>query len=92
MLEEPVEMRPEELRLVRTIIDNLTAPFYPSAWVDESREAVEGLARRKVAGEEVITTEARSVAGVLVLMEALCASVGATEKRKATRKKRAAAG
>lgn len=91
-LEEQVKVRPEELKLARTIIDNLTAPFEPSAWVDESREAVEDLAKRKVAGEEVVATETQPVAGVIDLMEALRASVEATEKRTATRKKRAAAG
>lgn len=81
-LDEPVEARPEELRMACTIIDNLTAPFDPAAWLDESREAVEELARRKVAGEEVVAAETPPVAGVVDLMDALRASVEATKKRK----------
>ena len=32
--------------MAEMIIDNLTAPFDPSAWVDDSREAIEELAFR----------------------------------------------
>jgi len=84
-LEEDVEVRPEELKMAEMIIDNLTAPFDPAAWVDESREAVEELAQRKMDGEEIIFTDAAPQAtGVVDIMEALKASVEATKaKRKA---------
>jgi DNA end-binding protein Ku len=83
VLDEAVEARPEELKMAEMIVDNLTAPFDPSAWVDESREAVEELARRKVEGREVVGQEAKPPAGVIDLMEALQASVEATRRKKA---------
>ena len=84
-LEEEVEVRDEEVKMAEMIIDNLTAPFDPAEWVDESREAVEELARRKMEGEEIVAPEApEQPTGVVDLMEALKASVEATkEKRKA---------
>jgi len=84
-LQDEVEVRAEELKMAEMIIDNLTAPFDPSLWVDESREAVEELAKRKMEGEEIVTTEsAPQPTGVVDLMEALKASVEATKaKRKA---------
>jgi DNA end-binding protein Ku len=84
-LEEDVEVRDEEVKMAELIIDNLTSPFDPSEWVDESRESVEELARRKMEGEEIVTSEgAPQPTGVVDLMEALKASVEATkEKRRA---------
>lgn len=80
-----VEVRPEEVKMAEMIIDNLTAPFDPLQWVDESREAVEALARRKMEGEEIVTSDdTAQPTGVVDLMEALKASVEATKaKRKA---------
>jgi DNA end-binding protein Ku len=81
---EEVEVRDDELKMAEMIIDNLTTPFDPSEWVDESRAAVEELARRKMEGEEIVSTEAPQPTGVVDLMEALKASVEATKaKRKA---------
>lgn len=84
-LEEEIEVRPEEVKMAEMIIDNLTAPFDPSQWVDDAREAVEDLARRKMEGEEIVAPEsADQPTGVVDLMEALKASVEATKaKRKA---------
>jgi DNA end-binding protein Ku len=83
-LDEEVELRADEVKMAEMIIDNLTSPFDPSEWVDESRAAVEELARRKIDGEEIVSTEAPQPTGVVDLMEALKASVEATkEKRKA---------
>jgi DNA end-binding protein Ku len=83
-LSEEVELRDDEVKMAEMIIDNLTAPFDPGEWVDESRAAVEELARRKIEGEEIVSAEAPQPTGVVDLMEALKASVEATkEKRKA---------
>lgn len=83
-LTEEVEVRPEELRMAGMIIDNLTAPFDRTQWVDDSREAVEELARRKMEGQEIVSTSTPQPTGVVDLMEALKASVEATKaKRKA---------
>ena len=90
LLAEEVEVRSEEMQMAEMLIDNLTSTFDPSAWHDDSREAVEEMARRKVEGEEVVVTaEAPQPSGVVDLMEALKASVEAT---KAKRDQEAAAG
>jgi len=79
-----VEVRAEEVAMAEMIIDNLTAPFRPEEWVDDSREAVEELARAKIAGEEIVAPEgAAEPAGVVDIMEALKASVEATKERRA---------
>lgn len=84
-LDEDVELRAEEVKMAEMIIDNLTSPFDPTEWVDESREAVEEMAKRKMEGEEIVVPDsAPQPTGVVDLMEALKASVEATkEKRKA---------
>ncbi len=78
-----VEVRDDEVKMAEMLIDNLIAPFEPTAWVDESREAVEELARRKIEGEEIVAAHQPQPAGVVDLMEALKASVEATKARRA---------
>jgi DNA end-binding protein Ku len=79
-----VEVRTEELQMAGLIIDNLTRPFDPAEWADESREAVEELAQAKLAGDEIVTPESPApAAGVVDLMEALKASVEETKRRRA---------
>ena len=82
-LEEEVEVRDEELAMAEMIIDNLTSTFDPSAWHDESREAVEAAAQQKIDGQEIVAPDAPQPAGVVDLMEALKASVEATKAKKA---------
>ena len=81
-LEEKVEVRPEEIKMAGMIIDNLTAPFDPTQWIDDSREAVEALAKRKMDGEEIIAPTSPQPTGVVDLMEALKASVEATKAKR----------
>ncbi len=82
-LEEDVEVRDDEVKMAEMIIENLTTNFDPSAWHDETREAVEAAARRKVEGQEIVAPEAPQPSGVVDLMEALKASVEATKAKKA---------
>lgn len=84
-LTEEIEVRPEELKMAELIIDNLTSTFDPTAWIDDSRNAVEELAKRKLDGEEIVTAAGTPQAAEVVdIMEALKASVEATKsKRKA---------
>ncbi len=79
-LEEGIEIRDEEVKMAEMIIDNLSGTFDPSAWNDESREAVEAAARQKVEGQEIVAPDIPEPAGVVDLMEALKASVEATKK------------
>ena len=83
-LEEEVEIREDEIAMAGMLIDNMTRGFDPAEWVDESREAVEELARRKAEGEEIVAPDqADQPAGVVDLMEALKASVEATKAKRA---------
>ena len=83
-LEVDVEIRPEEVTMATTIVDNLTKEFDPSEWIDSTREAVEDLAAKKVAGEEIVAPEAPEPTRVVDLLEALKASVEATKESKAS--------
>jgi DNA end-binding protein Ku len=80
-LEEEIEIRGEEVKMAEMIIDNLAGTFDPSAWNDESREAVEAAARQKVEGQEIVAPDLPEPAGVVDLMDALRASVEATKKK-----------
>lgn len=90
-LEEKVEIRPEEVAMAAMIIDNLTRPFEASEFADHSREAVEELAAKKVAGEEIVAPSLPEPTKVVDLLEALKASVEAT-KAKPDKVKQAKAG
>jgi DNA end-binding protein Ku len=81
-LDKKIEIRAEEVAMAEMIIDNLTRVFEPDAWHDESREAVEEAARKKIEREEIVAAEPPKAAGVLDLMEALKASVETTKQRK----------
>ncbi|HEX9855214.1 MAG TPA: Ku protein [Acidimicrobiia bacterium] len=82
-LDESVEVRDEEVKMAAMIVDNLTGSFDPSAWHDETREAVEAAAQKKIDGQEIVAPEAPQPTGVVDLMEALKASVEATKAKKA---------
>ncbi|MDH3731146.1 MAG: Ku protein [Acidimicrobiia bacterium] len=83
VLEEEVAITKEEQKMAEMIIENLTGTFDPSAWSDESREAVEAMAQKKLEGHEVVTPEAVQPTGVVDLMDALKASVEATKAKRA---------
>ena len=97
-------VRPQELEMARTLIENLAGPFNPEEHRDAYREALLLIVEKKIAGEEIeITPEEAPAARVVDLMEALKASVEAVKKkpsaeaqasskRKAAPKKKAATG
>ena len=82
-LSTEVEIRPEEVAMATSLIENLTREFVQSEWVDTTREAVEELAAKKVAGEEIVAPEAPEPTKVVDLLEALKASVEATKADRA---------
>lgn len=80
-LEANVEIRDEEVAMAASLIDNLTRPFQAEDYVDKTREFVEEMAAKKVAGEEIIAVDASpEPTKVVDLLEALKASVDATKK------------
>lgn len=78
-----IEIRPEEVEMAGSLIDNLTKPFDTTAYVDRTREAVEELAAKKVAGEEIVAVASPEPTKVVDLLEALKASVEATKSKQA---------
>jgi DNA end-binding protein Ku len=82
-LDSEVEIRPEEVAMAASLIDNLTRPFDESEYVDRTREAIEDLADKKVKGEEIVATVSPEPTKVVDLLEALKASVEATKSKEA---------
>jgi DNA end-binding protein Ku len=100
VLDESVELRPQEIRMARSLIDSLTDAFKPDEFHDEYRAALEELVAKKVQGEEITYTEEAEPSKVVDLMEALRASVEAakadkpptTERKAGTRRRKKASG
>jgi DNA end-binding protein Ku len=82
-LESQVEIRSEEVDMAAMIIDNLTRPFDPEDYQDRTRQTVEDLAAKKVAGEEIVAPSSPEPTKVVDLLEALKASVEATREKQA---------
>ncbi len=78
-----IEVRDEEVQMANMIIDNLTRPYDPQEWKDQTRETIEELARKKVEGEEIVAPESPEPTKVVDLLEALKASVEATKAKRA---------
>jgi DNA end-binding protein Ku len=82
VLDESVELRQQEIRMARSLIDSLTDAFKPDEFHDEYRAALEDLVAKKIQGEEITYTEEAEPSKVVDLMEALRASVEAAKSGK----------
>jgi DNA end-binding protein Ku len=82
VLDESVELRPQEIRMARSLIDSLTDAFQPEEFHDDYRAALEELVQKKIQGEEITYTEEAEPSKVVDLMEALKASVEAAKAGK----------
>lgn len=81
-----VQIKPQEIKLAKQLVESLSAPFQPEKYHDEYQERLRALLESKQKGAGV--TEAPSpkqLAPVVDMMEALKKSLAATEE---TRKKR----
>jgi DNA end-binding protein Ku len=99
VLDESVELRAQEIRMAKSLIDSLTDTFQPEEFRDEYRAALEELVQKKVQGEEITYTEEAEPSKVVDLMEALKASVEAAkagkpapERKTTSRRRKKAAG
>jgi DNA end-binding protein Ku len=79
-LDKNVKIRPQELQMAQTLIENLTAPWNPDEYKDEYREALLEIIEKKAAGEQIEVVEQAPVSKVVDLMDALKASVEAVKK------------
>ena len=91
-LDKTVKVRPQEVQMAKSLIENLTDEFNPQEFKDEYREALMEIVEKKVAGEEIEVAPAAEEEKVVDLMEALKASVEATKKKAAAPKKATARG
>lgn len=74
------KVRPNELEMAQTLIENLTADWDPTEFKDDYREALLRVVEAKINGEEIEIVEPEPTAKVVDLMEALKASVAAAKK------------
>jgi DNA end-binding protein Ku len=85
------KVRPKELDMARSLVENLSDRFDPESYKDQYRIALEQLIEGKMRGERRNVKRRRPDAKVIDLMEALSASVeqsrGARKKKKAAPKK-----
>jgi DNA end-binding protein Ku len=81
-LDEEVELRPQEIKMARSLIDSLTDDFQPEEFHDEYRAALEDVIAKKIQGEEITFVEEAEPSKVVDLMEALRASVEAAKSSK----------
>ena len=81
---EEVEVKESELKLAKQLIDQAAAEtFDPTSYRDEVRDQVKALIQRKVEGEDItIAPAARPERKIIDLMEALKASLNATDQRR----------
>jgi DNA end-binding protein Ku len=81
-LEKDVKIRPQEVQMAQSLIENLSDEWDPNAFRDEYREALLEIVEKKASGEEITVVEEAEPAKVVDLMEALKASVEAAKKGK----------
>ena len=87
------EVRPQELKMARSLIENMTDHFDPDEFHDDYREKLEEVVQAKIEGKEIAVVEETGTATVVDLMEALKASVEQTSgkpEKPASKKKSAA--
>jgi DNA end-binding protein Ku len=83
-LDKKVDLRDNEIKMARQLIQQLSSDFKPEEFTDEYRIALEKMIDRKVEGEEVTVAPepTEEPTKVIDLMEALKASVDEAKKRK----------
>jgi DNA end-binding protein Ku len=75
------DIRPNEIRMAKQLIESLTEPWDPTRYRDEYREALLELVEKKLAGEPIEAPEEVPPARIVDLMAALKASVEAAKAR-----------
>jgi DNA end-binding protein Ku len=83
-------VKPKELELAKSLIDNLAEDFQPEKYHDTYRDNLMKMIEAKIEGRKVVETPAAHVAPVIDIMEALKKSLA--EKKKPPKVATAAAG
>jgi DNA end-binding protein Ku len=89
-LDQDLEVRPQELKMATSLIDNMAGSFSPQQFTDDYREAMAELIEAKAAGAELPERpEAEETDDVIDLMTALQRSVEQTKAAAEPEKKKA---
>lgn len=85
------EVKEVELKMAKSIMDAMTAPFEPEKYHDEYRKKFEVAIEQKITGKEIVAPKEKSGNIAATLMEALQASLSQYNKssQKATEKEMA---
>jgi DNA end-binding protein Ku len=78
----PAQVRPEEIKLARQVIDTFDAPLDLATYRDEYREGLQRIIDAKVAGEEVVVGKDEAPPKVVNLMDALRKSLNSVSAQK----------
>jgi DNA end-binding protein Ku len=81
-LDEDVELRPQEQKMARSLLESMAGDFDPSQYTDDYRAALQSVIDAKVEGRELVEAEEPqpNAGNVVDLMSALRASVDAAKK------------
>ncbi len=82
-----ISLHENEIKMANQLINNLSAKFDPQKYKSDYREALMKLIEARIAGEHVETPQIPDTGNVVDLMEALKASLKATENEKPLEKK-----
>lgn len=74
------EVKDSELKMAKSIIEAMTAPFEPEKYHDEYRKKLEEAIEQKIAGKEIVSPQEKSANSAVSLMEALQASLSQVKK------------
>lgn len=91
-LQKDVEIRPQELAMAKSLIENLSDTFQPDQFHDTYRERLEAAVEAKIEGQQVAVEPTKEPTQILDLMEALRASVEATKAKTGGKDTQKAAG
>jgi DNA end-binding protein Ku len=87
-LNKDVEIRPQELAMAKSLIENLSDTFQPDEFHDTYRERLEEAVQAKIEGQQVAVEPTKEPTQILDLMEALKASVEATKAKSSGKDKK----
>ena len=71
-----------ELKLAKTLIQEMTAPFKPKQYKDEYHQKIKKAIEAKIAGKKIVAVKEKAQVPIVDLMEALKNSLKQTKKTK----------
>lgn len=80
-------INPDELKLAKMLVANMSGPFEPEKYHDEYQERIQAAIEAKIMGKEFKTTVDRESGGIADLMQALTESLKTTSPKKPKRTK-----